>query len=88
MVNGPFGAALDPAAGRIYWANYAGNRISFARLDGSVGGDLATGGATLSAPTFPRSWSVRAAPACPSWAAARRSARSFPARLVAGRRTW
>jgi hypothetical protein len=35
--------AFDPAAGRIYWANVVGNKISFANLNGSGGGDLATG---------------------------------------------
>jgi DNA-binding beta-propeller fold protein YncE len=49
-VSGPFGAAIDPAAGRIYWANIDGNKISFAALDGSGGGDLSTSGATVTQP--------------------------------------
>jgi hypothetical protein len=35
--------AFDPAAGRIYWANVVDNKISFANLNASGGGDLATG---------------------------------------------
>ena len=50
-VNTPWGAALDPAAGKIYWANYFGNKISFANLAGGGGGDLATGAATVSGPS-------------------------------------
>ena len=51
-VDFPSGVALDPAAGRIYWANlhlttFNADSISFARLDGSGGGDLTTTGATL-----------------------------------------
>jgi hypothetical protein len=49
-VSGPWGVAVDPAAGRAYWANYSGSKISFARLDGSGGGDLNTGTATVSGP--------------------------------------
>jgi len=49
-VVGPHGLAIDHAAGRIYWPNYEGNRISFANLDGSGGGDLVTGAATLAGP--------------------------------------
>ena len=45
-VNNPQGVAVDPAAGRIYWANVGGNKISFANLNGSGGGDLITAGAT------------------------------------------
>jgi DNA-binding beta-propeller fold protein YncE len=42
---------LPPAPGeRVYWTNYNAGRISFANLDGGGGGDLATGGATLSTP--------------------------------------
>jgi hypothetical protein len=39
-----WGVALDLAAGRAYWGRSGG--ISFARLDGSGGGDLDTAGAT------------------------------------------
>jgi DNA-binding beta-propeller fold protein YncE len=51
-VYGPDGVALDPAAGRIYWANVGAgaNKISFANLNGSGGGDLAITGATVSTP--------------------------------------
>ena len=48
-VASPFGAALDPPANRIYWANLAGT-ISYANLDGSGGGDLNTSGATVDQP--------------------------------------
>ncbi len=51
----PIGIALDPAAGRIYWANFGGGLlgagISSAGLDGSGGGaDLPVGNANASAP--------------------------------------
>jgi hypothetical protein len=49
-VDGPDGLAIDPAAGRIYWANDHGNTISYASLDGSGGHDLNTAGATLDCP--------------------------------------
>ena len=51
-VYGPDGLALDPAAGRIYWANVGAgaNKISFANLNGSGGGDLTITGATVSQP--------------------------------------
>jgi DNA-binding beta-propeller fold protein YncE len=42
--------AFDPATGRIYWANDGGNKISFANLNGSGGGDLTTTGATMNQP--------------------------------------
>jgi hypothetical protein len=38
------------AAGRVYWANYGGNKISYAKLDGGGGGDLTTSGATVNDP--------------------------------------
>jgi DNA-binding beta-propeller fold protein YncE len=49
-VSGPDGVAIDPAAGRLYWANDHGNSISYASLNGSGGHDLNTTGATLSCP--------------------------------------
>ncbi len=50
-VDQPVGVAIDPAANKIYWANYFGNKISMANLDGSGGGsDLATTGATVNRP--------------------------------------
>jgi hypothetical protein len=43
----PLGLAIDAASGRVYWANDAAPKISFANLDGSGGGgDLNTTGAT------------------------------------------
>ena len=45
-VFGPMGLAIDPAAGKIYWANWGypplgtGTTISWANLNGSGGGDL------------------------------------------------
>ena len=49
-VNGPAGVSVDPAAGRIYWANSGGGSISFANLNGSGGGDIVTTGATVNQP--------------------------------------
>ncbi len=51
----PHGLALDPVAGRIYWANIGTtaspvNVISYANLDGTGGGDLNTAGATVATP--------------------------------------
>jgi DNA-binding beta-propeller fold protein YncE len=46
----PRGAALDVAAGRVYWTNPTGDRVSFARMDGSGGGDINTSGATVNRP--------------------------------------
>lgn len=49
-VSNPFGLAIDPVAGRIYWANQGASKISFANLDGSGGADLTITGATVSGP--------------------------------------
>ena len=50
-VNVPIGPAVDPEAGRIYWANAnPEDKISFANLDGSGGADLNTTGATVDNP--------------------------------------
>lgn len=49
----PQGVALDPAAGKVYWANYGTDRISYANLDGSGGGDLDTSGGAFSVPVLP-----------------------------------
>ncbi len=59
-VDVPFGATIDPATERIYWANLGGwsspgggiqpGAISYASLDGSDSGDLNTSGATLDQP--------------------------------------
>ena len=51
-VSAPAGVAIDAAAGRIYWANADTNNdtISYARLDGSGGGQLNTAGATVDWP--------------------------------------
>jgi len=44
-------ASAARAADRVYWANLGADKISFANLDGSGGGgDLSTGGATVSGP--------------------------------------
>ncbi len=49
--SGPRGVAIDPAAGRIYWANQGNDTISYANLDGSGGGDqLNISGATATKP--------------------------------------
>jgi hypothetical protein len=47
----PFGVAIDPVGGRLYWASSNGGKISYANLDGSGGGDLNTGAATVDLPT-------------------------------------
>jgi hypothetical protein len=52
-INRPNAAAVYPAAGRIYWANELGDRISFANLNNTGGGDLITTGATLDVPIAP-----------------------------------
>ena len=50
MVNGPHGLAIDPVAGKIYWPNFATNTISYANLDGSDAANLNTTGATVQGP--------------------------------------
>ncbi len=50
FVDGPYGTAIDSAAGRVYWANYSGNSIGYANFDGSGAGLLNTSGATVNAP--------------------------------------
>ena len=45
--------AIDPSARKIYWANWRGNKISVANLDGSGGRNLNTLGATLSGSRSP-----------------------------------
>lgn len=49
-VSGPSGVVVDHVHGKIYWANTSGNKISWARLDGSGGADLNTGTATVNDP--------------------------------------
>gem|GEM_PF-504885 len=44
-------AATALGAGRVYWANNTANTISYADLDGSGGGDLDTGAATVESPS-------------------------------------
>jgi hypothetical protein len=57
--NFPHGVAIDPEARRIYWPDYGpgdvgdGTTISWANLDGSGGGHLATGAATVHGPALP-----------------------------------
>jgi hypothetical protein len=51
LIDGPYGLAIDSAAGRVYWANYNGNSIGYVNLDGSNGGLLNTAGATVSGPS-------------------------------------
>ena len=46
----PDGLAVDPIGGKVYWANRGGNSISFAKLDGSGGGQLDTTGADVNQP--------------------------------------
>jgi DNA-binding beta-propeller fold protein YncE len=56
-VNDPSGVAIDrsaravtASAGRIYWANQGADKISFANLNGTGGGDLTISGATVGSP--------------------------------------
>ncbi len=60
LTNFPIGVAIDSGAGRVYWANsdvggggVGPQRISYANLDNSGGGDLGTSGATVSLPNYP-----------------------------------
>jgi len=50
LVDGPYGTAVDSAAGRIYWANFRSNSIGYANFDGSGASLLNTSGATVSGP--------------------------------------
>ena len=77
----PVGVALDPGAGRVYWANHDSNSktLAFAGFDGSGAGGIARGLATMNSPSFPssssrrsrprRRWSPGAAPAGRPWPA-------------------
>ena len=51
----PVGVALDPGAGRVYWANHDSNSktLAFAGFDGSGAGGIARGLATMNSPSFP-----------------------------------
>ena len=53
----PFGLAIDPVGGKVYWADQDGttdsDSVYYANLNGSGGGALATTGATPVAPIFP-----------------------------------
>lgn len=42
--------AIDPAAGKLYWTNWDGQKISWANLDGSGGGDLPITGPAVNDP--------------------------------------
>jgi len=46
----PVGMAIDLAGGKIYWAQFSGQKISVANLDGSGDHNLPTGAASVSAP--------------------------------------
>lgn len=65
-VSTPNGVAVDPAAGRIYWANAAGNKISSAGLGGGGGFDLPTLTATVDNPGFPSLLRAPAAAGAPT----------------------
>ena len=47
---GPYGMAIDAAAGKLYWINYDSETIEYANLDGTGAALLNTGGATVSQP--------------------------------------
>jgi DNA-binding beta-propeller fold protein YncE len=49
-VEGPYGIAIDSAAGKIYWANWDANTIGVANLDGSGAALLNTGEAEVEGP--------------------------------------
>ena len=50
-VAGPSGVVVDQAASKkLHWANGSSNKISWAKLDGSGGGDFNIGTATVSNP--------------------------------------
>jgi DNA-binding beta-propeller fold protein YncE len=51
--NDPHGVAVDSAAGRVYWAEFLGDGIAFANLNGGGGGDLSTAGTSIHAPVLP-----------------------------------
>ena len=36
----PYGVAINPAEGRIYWTSFATDTISYANLNGSGGANL------------------------------------------------
>ena len=44
------GVSVDPAGGRVYWVDNNLERVSYARLDGSGGGDVDNTGATFLSP--------------------------------------
>jgi DNA-binding beta-propeller fold protein YncE len=50
-VIGPYGIALDPAEGKLYWANYNTNSIGVANLDGSDAHLLNTEGSEIAEPS-------------------------------------
>ncbi len=50
LVSGPWGLAIDSAAGKIYWANANNDTIGYANLDGSEAALLNTSGATINGP--------------------------------------
>lgn len=50
QIDDPYGTALDPATGRVYFADW-GNRIAYVNIDGSGGGVLNTGAATVDLPS-------------------------------------
>jgi hypothetical protein len=49
-VAGPSSVVVHPTAGRVYWTNYTADKISFANVNNSGGGDLNTAGAPLGGP--------------------------------------
>lgn len=50
-VDGPNGVAIDRAANKIYWANFGGNTLGSANLDGSGGcANISSAGATMAGP--------------------------------------
>jgi hypothetical protein len=49
----PQGVAVDPSAGKVYWANFLGNTIDVANVNGSGGGVVNTSGMTVNFPVFP-----------------------------------
>lgn len=51
QIDDPYGTAIDPVTGRVYFADFLGDRIAYVSIDGSGGGVLNTGAATVNGPT-------------------------------------
>ncbi len=52
-VDNPQGVAVDPGAGKVYWANFDGASIDSANVDGGGGATIDTSGEIPAFPVFP-----------------------------------